>query len=119
MTKKQNNKQYDLEDRTEEFARNCRDFIKKLPKTTANFEYGKQLIRSSSSQAANYIEANEALSKKDFIYRIRVCRKETKETCLWLKLCEPKKDDIKEQEALIQEAVELRKIFNAILEKSQ
>jgi len=64
MTKIPRTKQYDLEDRTYRFAKKSRDFVKKLPKTIANFEYGKQLIRSSGSQAANYIEANEALSKR-------------------------------------------------------
>jgi len=82
MTKIQNNKTYDLEDRTYEFARKCRDFVKRLPRSISSIEYGKQLIRSSGSQAANYIEANEALSKKDFAHRIRICRKEAKETCL-------------------------------------
>lgn len=82
MTKIQNSRRYDLEERTEKFAERCRDFIKKLPKATANFEYGKQLIRSSGSQAANYIEANESLSKKDFVHRMRICRKEAKESCL-------------------------------------
>ena len=72
MSETVNSKQYDLEERTAKFAENCRDFVKKLPRTTANFEYGKQLIRSSGSQAANYIEANEALSRKDFIMRIRI-----------------------------------------------
>jgi len=80
----------------------------------------KQLARSSGSQAANYIEANESLSKKDFIYRIRICRKETKETCLWLRLCDSINNDelLKEQNSLTQEAVELRKIFSSILDKS-
>lgn len=59
-------KKYDLEERTLLFATACRDFVKKLPKTLANNEYAKQLVRSSGSQAANYIEANESLSKKDF-----------------------------------------------------
>ncbi len=63
MTKIQNSKQYDLEERTFQFAKQCRDFVKKLPRTISNIEYGKQLIRSSGSQAANYIEANESLSK--------------------------------------------------------
>ena len=80
MNNTSNPKQYDLEERTAVFAENCRDFVKKLPKTTPNFEYGKQLIRSSGSQAANYIEANEALGKKDFLMRIKICRKETKES---------------------------------------
>jgi four helix bundle protein len=65
-----NLKQYDLEDRTFEFARDVRAFVKVLPKTLSNIEDGKQLIRSSGSVGANYIEANESLSKKDFIMRI-------------------------------------------------
>lgn len=95
--------------------------MKRLPKTLSNIEYGKQLIRSSGSQAANYIEANEAESKKDFVHRIRICRKESKESGLWLRLSETGNDGelIKEQKNLIQEAVELRKIFSSILDKSQ
>ncbi len=120
MTEMTNSKHYDLEDRTAKFAERVRDFIKKLPRTVANMEYGKQLIRSSGSQAANYIEANEALGKKDFSYRIRVSRKEAKESCLWLRLCETGDDRTLEQErqALMQEAIELRKIFSAILDKT-
>ncbi|MBU1110570.1 four helix bundle protein [Patescibacteria group bacterium] len=121
MTKTQNSKQYDLEDRTYKFAKNCRDFIKQLPKGIAHFEYTKQLIRSSGSQAANYIEANEALSKKDFVHRIKICRKEAKESRLWLKLCEisNKQQSVEKQQNLIQEATELTKIFNAIIAKSK
>jgi len=112
---------YDLEERTYKFAERCRDFVKNLPRTVANIEYGKQLIRSSGSQAANYIEANESLSKKDFAHRIKICRKEAKESCLWLRLCEVgDKSDLKsEREKLISEAVELRKIFSSILDKSK
>ncbi len=111
---------YDLEDRTMNFANRCRIFVNALPDTTANREYKKQLIRSSASQAANYIEANESLSKKDFCFRIRICRKETKETCLWLNLCEINDQVafINNQSALIDEATQLRKIFSSILEKS-
>ena len=111
-------KPYDLEERTYQFAERCRDFVKRLPKTVVNIEYGKQLVRSSGSQAANYIEANEALSKKDFAHRIRICRKESKESCLWLKLCDIDKEMGKWQESLIAEAIELRKIFSSILDKS-
>ena len=75
MTKINNNKkakakQYDIEERTFEFAKKVRGFVKRLPKTTANIEDGIQLINASGSVGANYIEANEALSKKDFIHRI-------------------------------------------------
>jgi len=121
MPKIQNPKQYDLEERTYNFAKRCRDFVRKLPKTTANIEYGKQLIRSSGSPASNYIEANESLSKKDFKHKIKICRKEAKESRLWLRLCVTGKNQELEREKkeLIQEAVELTKIFGSILEKSK
>ena len=98
-----------------------RDFVKKLPKSIANIEYGKQLIRSSGSQAANYIEANESLSKKDFVMRIKICRKEAKESRLWLRLCDTGNDNdlIESQKYLIIESVELTKIFSSIIEKSK
>jgi four helix bundle protein len=118
---KQNaNKYRELEERTFQFAERCRDYVKKLPKTISNIEYGKQLIRSSGSQAANYIEANEALSKKDFVHRMRICRKETKESCLWLRLSEhgDSKEFERERERLLEEAAELRNIFSSILNKS-
>jgi len=120
MKEQQNKKQYDLEERTEKFARDCRKIVKDLPKMTANFEDGKQLVRSSGSQAANYIEANEALSKKDFAHRIKICRKEAKESCLWLRLCDTENKDYlnEEKQRLIKEAQELRNIFTAILSKS-
>ena len=73
-------KKYDLEERTLQFAIDCRLFLKKLPKTISNIEDGKQLVKSSGSVGANYIEANEALSKKDFNYRIKISRKESKES---------------------------------------
>ena len=116
-----NLKKYDLEERTASFAIKCRDFIYKLPKNVANHEYSKQLIRSSGSQAANYIEANEAVSKKDFVLRVKICKKETKESRLWLKLCDLMNENVlvKERDELLQESMELMKIFGAILEKSK
>jgi len=121
MTQAQNTKQYDLEDRTFQFAKRVRAFVKTLPRTIASIEDGKQLIRSSGSVAANYIEANESLSKKDFVMRIKICRKEAKESELWLKLIFLNSNDALEKECatLIQESVELRKIFGSILEKSK
>ena len=58
-------KQYDLEDRTFLFAKEVRTFIKAIPRTIASIEDTKQPVRSSGSIGANYIEANESLSKKD------------------------------------------------------
>jgi len=69
-----------------------------LPRIISNIEYGKQLIRSSGSQAANYIEANESLGRKDFMMKIRICRKEAKESRLWLKLTEPLKENEQEKD---------------------
>ena len=120
MTKNRNPKHYDLEDRTLEFAKIVRSFVKELPKTAGNFEDEKQLIRSSGSVGANYIEANEAVSKKDFLFRIKICRKEAKESCYWLKLIDT--NDIKDLEearvSLVTESTELMKIFGSILQKS-
>jgi four helix bundle protein len=75
-------KRYDLEERTLGFARLIIQFVNALPRTVANTESGKQLVRSAGSIGANYIEANEALGRKDFVMRARIARKETKETLL-------------------------------------
>lgn len=116
MTKIQNTKQYDLEDRTFEFAKNCRILVKRLLKTIGNVEDGKQLVRSSGSVHANYIEANESLSKKDFYFRVKICRKEAKESRSWLKLIDINiKEETQEKERLIQESTELMKIFGSII----
>ncbi len=114
-------KRYDLEERTFEFARYVRAFVKRLPRTVSNQEDVRQLIRSSGSTGANYIEANEALSKKDFRMRIKIARKESKESRYWLRLLDTQ-DDITldtERKGLIQESTELLRIFTAILEKSK
>ncbi len=114
-------KYYDLEDRTFAFARRVRTLIKCVTKTTANTEDGKQVIRSSGSVGGNYIEANEALSKKDFLMRIKICRKESKESRYWLRLLDmdptPELED--ERRVLAREAQELMNIFGAILRKSE
>ena len=122
MTKKQNSKPvYDLEERTFQFAKDVRLFVKTLPKTIANIEDGKQLIKASGSVGANYIEANESLGKKDFLMRIRISRKEAKESAYWLRLIHETNELKNYDEAvrLIQEANELKKIFSSILEKSK
>jgi four helix bundle protein len=77
---------YDLEERTKKLAIEVRNFIKILPKTISNLEDAKQLVRSSGSIGANYIEANESLSRKDFAMRIKISRKEAKESMYWLNI---------------------------------
>jgi len=121
MTETQNPKHYDLEDRTFLFAKRTRAFVKALPKTVANIEDERQLVRSSGSIGANYIEANEALSKKDFLMRIKMCRKEAKESRYWLRMIETNVDPKMESErkALEKETTELMNIFGAILRKSE
>jgi len=111
-------RKFDLEDRTMLFAKAVNAFIKAIPKDITTFENSKQLVRSAGSVAANYIEANEALSKKDFIMRIKICRKEAKESRLWLSLIQPPAEDTQTRERLLDEATQLMKIFGAILAKT-
>lgn len=121
MTKIQNSKHYDLEERTLKFSKRTRALIEDLPKSINNMEDIKQLLRSSGSVGANYIEANEALSKKDFIYRIKISRKEAKESRYWLSLLISDQNSETENECsiLIQEATELMNIFGSIIHKSE
>jgi len=113
---------YDLEERTFQFAKRVRIWIKQLSKSIANVEDSKQLVRASGSVGANYIEANEALSKKDFVFRLRICRKEAKESAYWARLILETNESISNEDegkALHNEAVELKKIFSAIISKSE
>lgn len=86
----------------------------------ANFEDSKQLIRSSGSIGANYREANESLSKKDFLMRLKISRKEAKESTYWLRLIHETNnlENHEESKGLINEATELKNILSAILVKS-
>ena len=121
MAGQQQARQYDLEDRTYEFARDVRSFVRLLPHTVANLEDVKQLVRASGSVGANYIEANEALGKKDFVMHIKICRKEAKEGRYWLKLLDTNGDrDLeKDRLALETEARGFMNIFGSILRKSE
>ena len=122
MTKIQNNKPvYDLEERTFQYAKDARFFVKTLPKTIANIEDSKQLLRATGSVGANYREANESLSKKDFLMRMKISRKEAKESAYWLRLIHETNNlkNANDAQNLIQEANELKKIFSSILEKSK
>lgn len=112
---------YDLEERTFQFAKDVRLFIKTLPHSLANVEDAKQGIKSSGSVGANYIEANESLSKKDFIFRVKISRKEAKESGFWLRLILETNNLKNEIEAkrLLNESIELKKILSSIIEKSK
>ena len=111
MTENQTSRIYDLEDRTLQFAKQAIKFINNTPKTLTNIEISKQLVRPAGSVGANYIEANESLGKKDFRMRIKICRKEAKESRYWLKFINCKNEDDDNRKKLIQESNELMKIF--------
>ncbi|KKS18889.1 MAG: hypothetical protein UU76_C0012G0012 [Parcubacteria group bacterium GW2011_GWC1_41_7] len=110
---------YDLEQRTLEFTKKINRYVSSLPKNISNMENGKQLIRSGGSVGANYREANDNLGKNDFLMRIKISRKEAKETIFWLELTEPLQENIPIKQNLLQEAEELMKIFSAILKNSK
>src|SRR5438045_2006748 len=88
MSHNENSKRYDFEEHTFKFAKISRAFVKQLPRTISNLEDAKQFIRASGSIGANYIEANEAIGRKDFLMKIKICRREAKEACYWLRLLE-------------------------------
>ena len=119
MAEKEDHRRYDLEERTLAFSKRAVKLCRSLPRTVIDSEMGKQLVRSSTSVGANYIEANECLGKKDFLMRIRICRKEAKESGYWLRLVETASPDLRsEQQWLLQESTELMRIFGAIIVKS-
>lgn len=92
--------------------------MNRLPKTLVNIEDGKQLIRSSGSIGANYIEANENLGERDLRFHLKISRKETKESRYWLNLLVASNPEQAELiNKLVLEAEELRKIFSAIINK--
>ena len=114
------NKPYDLEERTFQFAKRAFQYFKNLPRNSVNLEISKQGIRSSGSIGANFIEANEAFSRKDFTMRVKISRKEAKETIYWLRLIREFAPSFKKDVfPLEQEARELILIFSAIIKNSK
>ncbi len=118
MTEISSTKQYDLEERTFRFAAQTRMFLRGALGSFVG-EDQKQLLRSSGSVGANYIEANESLGKKDFLLHIRIARKEAKESAYWLKLLLVPPAFQGERDRLLREATELMSILGAILRKSE
>jgi four helix bundle protein len=111
--------EHPLEERCLQFALKVRNFCRQLKFDVCNHEDIKQVARSSGSVGANYIEANENLGAADLRYRIRISRKEAKESVYFLHLLEVFGDEEleKERKELVEEAQQLRKIFSAILLK--
>ncbi len=120
MNKEENTNKYrDFENRTTEYGKRIIRLCKSLPKDRINNPLVNQIIRSSGSVGANYREANEALGKKDFAHRLRIARKEAKETGHWLELIEEANSGFSERmKDLFQETKEIRNILSAITEKT-
>ena len=120
MEKTQGTKIYDLEDRTLVFSKNFIKFLFTVPKNVINNNLVNQASRSGTSMGANYREANETTTKKDFAFRVRICRKEAKETLYWLELLEDANPSLSSQiKPFKQETLEFVKIFAAIILKSK
>jgi len=116
------NPKYDLEERTIKFSKDIINFLKKIPQDTITKPLISQLVRAGTSIGANYCEADEANSKKDFINKIAIAKKETKETKYWLRLIAytiPNPNVTPEARNLWKEAQELNLILAAIIRKSK
>jgi len=119
ITVKKHKRGFGLEERTLIFAKKVVRLCKTLLGSPVNAVLINQLVRASGSVGANYREANDALSKRDFMHRIKITRKEAKESHYWLQLLleiNPKAE--KQVHQLLQEVYELKKIFSAIIDKS-
>lgn len=115
-----NKKIYDLEERTAKFAENIIDLVKKISFNPINNPLIEQIVKSSGSIGANYCEATEAESKKDFQHKISICKKETKETRYWLRLMARANPQAKNEiRSLWKEAQELLLIFSASLKSTR
>ncbi len=109
---------YDLEERTAKFGENIIDFVKKIPQNSITVSLVSQLVRAATSVGANYCEADNACSKKDFVNKIFLCKKETRETKHWLRMVAKAVDALKKEADIYKnEAQELNLIFASIINK--
>jgi len=121
MTKNQEtNKKFDLEDRTTDFAKRVIRLCRSLPKDSINHRLSGQAVGSAGSMGANYREANDALGKKDFVLRMKIARKESKEAHHWLECIEEANPKFKSRmQELKKECLEIKNIFSAIINKAE
>jgi four helix bundle protein len=112
-------KPFDLLDRTRLFAKEVQAFVGTLTRSPANVNSISQLIRSSSSVAANYLEAVDNLGKRDFLMKLRVARREARESDLWLDLLQCSEGQEFTIQALRKEAGALLKILSAMIRKAE
>jgi four helix bundle protein len=112
--------EYDLEERTASFGEKIIVFVKSIKNNPINNPFINQVVRSGTSIGANYMEADCASTKKDFKYKISLCRKETKETKHWLRMLAKSNPKLRSQiKILWKEAHELTLIFSAILNSNK
>jgi four helix bundle protein len=111
-------KRYDLEARTGAFGEAIVKLAKKLPENSVTRSLISQLVRAGTSVGANYCEANDALTRKDFAHKIGLCRKESRETKHWLRMTAVSCPVFKEEANILwQEAQEINLIFSSIIIK--
>jgi four helix bundle protein len=112
------NRSYDLEERTAKFGEGVGEFAKKIPVNHVTKPLIEQLVRAGTSVGANYCEADDACSNKEFRQKIGYCRKESRETKHWLRMIAKAAPELRQNgRSLWQEAKELHLIFVAILRK--
>lgn len=120
QTKQTDNKVFDMAERTAKYGESIIAFAKQLPRDPIVLPLITQIIRSGTSMGANYCEADNAVSKKEFLHRIAICKKEAKETMYWLRMIACAESDTKQPARILwQEAKELHLIFDAIWRKNK
>ncbi len=116
MTQLSNEKPYNLEERTAKFAESIIVLLNSIKKNPINLPIISQLVRAGTSIGANYCEANDASSRKDFRNKIYICKKEANETKYWLRILAQAQPDLKDKIRILwQEAQELNLIFQKIV----
>ena len=109
---------YDLEERTAKFGEAIIEFAKKIPRNPITVSLITQLVKAGTSVGANYCEADNASTKKDFIHKIGICKKESRESRHWLRMVSKAVEPLKaETKVLWKEAQELNLIFASIINK--
>jgi len=111
---------YDIKSRTNEFGKNIIEFVKKVPQNIISKPLISQLVKSGTSVGANYCEADNASSRKDFIHKLFIAKKEAEETKYWLKMvsvAQPEQNDSIQK--LWQEVKEIHLILHAIIQKTK
>lgn len=120
MTQLKNDKKFDLEDRTKNFSKSTIIFLKEVPVDHITKPIISQLIRCVTSIGANYGEADDAESRKDFQHKLGICKKESREARYWFEILETARPELSPKiVVLAQEAKELNLIFNAIINKTK